>query len=509
MDNYYLKYIKYKSKYLELKGIKGCASINNDVRGGGNDDSYYTKYMKYKNKYIKEKGLVGGELKECKDVGFFKSFGKSVWWYIRNTDCNYDALLQKIPDKVRAITYADFQSTNSKPEHQQQPITIAELKLRGFPAEFLKGKGFTVYDLIKNGSFTTKEFLFTSISVKEIIEARKKIGEELGEKAGKEAGTELGKELGDTYFKLLLKEFIDAKYSIYLLIKYGYKYSDFNELFNNNHINEEEMISLLIELVKHAGFTAIELKNAGFDADKFKEWDVTAYIFKRLDYNIKYLIELGFTLNDLKEAGFSAGELKEVGFSASELKGIGFTLQQLKNAGFTLQQLKNAGFTLQQLKNTGFTLQQLKIAGFTLQQLKNAGFTLQQLATSFNLEQLRDAGFTATELNRNGLDTKRLREYFTLQELINEGFSTSELKEAGFKFVELLTEDENIYRNKIPINKLLELKNARFDIREFKGVPAQSLKQIGFSISELINIFLIADLKTEFSEEELKQAGIE
>jgi hypothetical protein len=52
MDNYYTKYLKYKNKYLEIKGIKG-ASINNIVRGGGNDGSYYTKYMKYKTKYIK------------------------------------------------------------------------------------------------------------------------------------------------------------------------------------------------------------------------------------------------------------------------------------------------------------------------------------------------------------------------------------------------------------------------------------------------------------------------
>ena len=42
MDNYYTKYLKYKNKYLELKGIKG-ASINNVVRGGGSDGIYYSK----------------------------------------------------------------------------------------------------------------------------------------------------------------------------------------------------------------------------------------------------------------------------------------------------------------------------------------------------------------------------------------------------------------------------------------------------------------------------------
>jgi hypothetical protein len=402
--------------------VKSSASINN-VRGGSIsktekstfniNGAYYTKYMKYKNKYIKEKGLVGGELKKCTNVGIFESFGKSVWWYIRNTDCNYDALLQKNPDKVRAITYADFQSTNSKPEHQQQPITVADLKLRGFPAQFLKDKGFTVYDLIKNGSFTTNEFLFTKIPVKEIIEARKKIGEEIEEKAGKEAGTELGKklgkELGDTYFKLLLKEFIDAKYGIYSLIKCGYKYSHFKDLFNNNRINEEKMISLLIELVKHEWFTAKELKDAEFDADKFKVWHVTANIFKKLDYNIEYLIELGFTLNDLKEAGFTLQQLKNAGFTLQQLKNAGFTLQELKNTGFTLLQLKIAGFTLQELKIAGFTLLQLKIAGFTLQELKNAGFTLQQLATYFNLEQLRDAGFAIQQLKDAGYATSSIK----------------------------------------------------------------------------------------------------
>ena len=143
MDNYYTKYIKYKSKYLELKGINGIkgASINY-VRGGGNDDVYYSKYMKYKNKYIKERGLVGGELKKCTNVGFFESTGKSVWWYIRNTDCNYGNLLKKIPDKVNAITYTDFQRTNSEPEHQQQKITVQNLYEKQFPVEFLYEKQF-------------------------------------------------------------------------------------------------------------------------------------------------------------------------------------------------------------------------------------------------------------------------------------------------------------------------------------------------------------------------------
>ena len=136
-DDYYIKYLKYKNKYIELKG---SISINNV-----DDEIYYSKYKT-------EKKLFGGVLGTDNYpivFGFWGHTTKSVWWYIRNYKCTYKEILEKIPDKVNAITHADFERTNR--EHSQQQITVADLKKRGFPIDFLKNAGFSVKELIDCG----------------------------------------------------------------------------------------------------------------------------------------------------------------------------------------------------------------------------------------------------------------------------------------------------------------------------------------------------------------------
>ena len=53
MINYYIKYIKYKNKYLKLKESTvtktSDTTINNTIKEP--IDLHYTKYMKYKTKY--------------------------------------------------------------------------------------------------------------------------------------------------------------------------------------------------------------------------------------------------------------------------------------------------------------------------------------------------------------------------------------------------------------------------------------------------------------------------
>ena len=102
MINYDIKYIKYKNKYLKLKGGTvtkiSDASINNKIKEP--IDLYYKKYMKYKTKYIESKRLVGG-VETCPKI-----FGYS---------CNSKSPLNPFKSPPQNPTIPIFNNTSSGP----------------------------------------------------------------------------------------------------------------------------------------------------------------------------------------------------------------------------------------------------------------------------------------------------------------------------------------------------------------------------------------------------------
>jgi uncharacterized protein YjbI with pentapeptide repeats len=498
MDNYYSKYIKYKNKYLELKGVKGDASINNG-NGDVNSGAYYTKYMKYKTKYIKEKGLVGGVLgSEPCPTTFGFVFERSVGHYLRNYKCTYNDLFKKIPNKLNEFTHDAFKRTNEK--HPQQQITIANLKERGFSASFLKEKEFHLYTLMKEGQFTAKELKKAGYSVKQLQNA--------------------GKSVRSDYFKFTLQELIDAEYDVMELISEGYTIEDLIRV----HISASQLMKAgftasalkgagfdLLAL-KIAGFDLLALKIAGFDASALKGVGFDASALKGVGFDAIALKGAGFDAFNLKQAGFNALEFKKAGFDANNLKSALFTALELKNAGFTLSDLKEARFTLSDLKEAGFTLSDLQKVGYGTIQLKEAGFTLDELlklkyeTDLGNIIKLKEEGFNAKEIKKKGYSLNKIKNA--------ELFSYEELKEAGVKFIDLLTTDEKNLRSSIPDDKVKKLKEAGFSITDFKGISSDILLKAGFTLDELkkekisIKNITLKNLKDEgYSAIELKKLG--
>ena len=395
MDNYYTKYIKYKSKYLELKGVTGNVSIYN-----GNNGAYYTKYIKYKTKYIKEKGLVGGELgnKPCPTTFGFV-YERSVGYYLRNYNCTYNDLSEKILNKLNEFTRDVFQRTNEK--HPQQQITITDLKNRGFPAKFLKDNGFLLAEL-KEGGFNASKLKEGGFSVGELKKAKFSIGKL------KEAKFSIGE----------LKE----EFNIFELKQAGFTLQELKAHFTlrqlNVHFPLREIIKIMVSLeeLKDAGFDASELAVAGFDARALNG----------VGFDLPALKGAGFNASALKAVGFSASALKGVGFDASALKGAEYDLPALKGAGFDALALKVAGFSASALKGVGFDASALKAAGFDASALKRVGYSVTVLKVAgYSASALREAGFTVSEL-------KVAR--FTFQQLNKAGYSNDDLTIAGYIF---------------------------------------------------------------------------
>jgi uncharacterized protein YjbI with pentapeptide repeats len=511
MDNYYTKYLKYKNKYIELKGIKG-ASINNVVRGEGDDGIYYSKYMKYKTKYITEKGLVGGELTPCKDVGNLKSIFKSVWWYIRETDCNYKALLEKIGDKVNAITYDDFSRTNSGHTNDKK-ITIQHLKDREFTALFLKEKGFPLKEL-KDAEFNALQLKVAGFPLNEL----------------KDAGfnaTELKNvwfSAGDLYKAgFTLEELINANFSAANLYYAGFTLQELKSRgFSAGDLYYDKFNA---SQIKDAGFSAKDLYHNWFNASQLKNAKFSATELRDAEFTLQELINAKFSATELKDAKFSATELTNAGFNVSQLKDAGFSAGELRNAKFTLQQLKNAEFSALDLKNAEFSATELRDAKFTLQQLTNAGFSATELKVArFNASQLQNAGFhsdalqiagfsnediinagfTLNELKAIGINTEdiekqliekelnalELRNYgFTIEILKNKGYSAFELICAGYTPEEL----KQVGYNQVDIDKATYLKHNRFTVKQLTGYTQDELT--GYTREQLIDAGYISILK--------------
>jgi len=249
MDNYYTKYVKYKNKYIELKKV--------------NDGMYYTKN-------ITEKELIGGVLGTApcpSTIGFFGFTFGSVWYFLREYKCTYQQLLEKINDKVNAITYTDFQRINR--DNKQNPLTVANLRSRGFPALFLKDRGFTL-DVLKVGGFTLSELKQAGFSASELKQATFTLYQL------KEGGFSVG-------------ELEQVGFNLYELITIGFNLQELKTHFNLKRLN----MYFTLHQLKEAGGSASELRQTGFNAKELKE--------------------AGFTLEDLIRSQFTYDELLEGG----------------------------------------------------------------------------------------------------------------------------------------------------------------------------------------------------
>jgi ribosomal protein L13E len=344
-------------------------------------DNYYDKYVKYKNKYIElKRGLVGGVLgtEQCPStLGFFGFTTGSVWRYLREYNCTYPLLLQKIPDKVDAISYDDFQRTNI--ENKQNLLTVQDLRIREFPVLFLKNKEFPL-DVLHKAGFPLQQLKEAGFSVSEL----------------KKAGFPL-QQLKHEGFPL---QQLKTEFNIYELKQAGFTLQELKSYFTLRHLN----VHFTLHEIKDAGFSAKELKKAGFSAKELKDVGFTLEDLIRSQFTYDDLRRNGITINyiDSDDTNFEnmikrldnpqlitdiLNENKDVSLlqlelSIIELKKAGITAKKLKEDGADPRELIDAGFTLQELKdvfNEKDDVDKFKIDGFSAKELYDAGFTLQFL----------------------------------------------------------------------------------------------------------------------------------
>jgi hypothetical protein len=338
MNNYYIKYIKYKNKYIKLKESTVTKTsdtiINNTIKEP--IDLHYTKYMKYKTKYNETKGLVGGVEPCPKIFGFLGFTNKPIEHYLTNYDCTYNILKDKINNKLENFNYKEFKRINKETENSKVPITVAYLRHRGFPVKFLWNKGFPMR-LLKE-QYTLNEF-----------------------KEGNFPLITLYK-YGNFDIKTLYEEF-------------GFQVINFkNNKFTVKQLKES--IDIDAKTLLNGLYSVEELKEEGFDAKAFKSagFRVQDLYLKR--FSIKEIVEAGFTTSELRSL-FDMKSLIDAGIDAKRLFDEGYTLLELRKLGFTLKKLLEAGFTLEELIPVGFTFQEFKEAGFDESELKKTGIAIE------------------------------------------------------------------------------------------------------------------------------------
>jgi len=142
----------------------------------------------------------------------------------------------------------------------------------------------------------------------------------------------------------------------------------------------------------------------------------------------------GFSAKELREADAGISDLKQAGFSATELRGADFDISALRRAGFSAKELRRAGFGISDMQGVGLgsSVRELREAGFAARELRGAGFeiifdwsTEEIRRTDLSGRQLREAGITAFQLAEAG---------FVINDLAQAGFSCKEIRVLDVKF---------------------------------------------------------------------------
>ena len=359
-----------------------------------NNDIYYKKYLKYKSKYAELKGQIGGECPESNE-----EYTKAQLIKIGCTKDKFD---------ISSITKEEIDAYNNDNGNSDK-ITLADLIKADFLDNELIALGFTVEDIRegKKIEFYT-QLINTDYDTKNIINILKQIKKKVlfdnndiftsfdftanNLKKSKFTATEL-KDAGlnkETLIRLNITatELIKAGFTINDLITFGFTATElktfgFSLLEIYNAIQSFKTTISLIDLL--ALYTINEIKDAGLNKVTLIRSNITA----------RKLNEVGFTIKDLKTFGFTCKELKEAGFILRRLKDEGFfKVKELKEAGFTLEQLTKVYFTIKDLKDAGFTLKELLDAGFDLHTFVNADFPISDfIAIGIAEDKLISAGF--------------------------------------------------------------------------------------------------------------------
>eukprot|EP00927_Polykrikos_kofoidii_P028654 TRINITY_DN24964_c0_g3_i1.p1 TRINITY_DN24964_c0_g3~~TRINITY_DN24964_c0_g3_i1.p1 ORF type:complete len:569 (+),score=86.83 TRINITY_DN24964_c0_g3_i1:221-1708(+) len=247
----------------------------------------------------------------------------------------------------------------------------------------------------------------------------------------------------------------------------------------SNVVTTRSVVSVVVRLLKMAGFNAAALRESGYKASDLKAEGFALSELTVGGYAAMELKSAGFQASEFLLAGYKARELKSAGFDVSELKAAGYVARELKFAGYEASELLLVGFTPRELIPAGFAASKLKAAGYDAREVYLAGLEAAELkAASYWGRELKSAGFVASELKRAG---------FGVQELISAGFEASVLKAAGYDVRELKSAGFEASSLKAAGYVARELESAGFQASELKaaGYRGREVRSTGFGIFQL------------------------
>ena len=491
---------------------------------------YYIKYNKYKNKYINIKNQSGGQLgtEKCPDVTE-ETKKYSVCYFLRNFDCVFDQIKKRIPTELNEFNFDILQEDNKKNEYQ---ITVKDLKSRRFLISFLKDK-FPLREIKKAGYKLFELWIdgFTIEQLKQDLEEEYK---------------DLDEELRIEEIK---KEFKIAGFSNKDFIKNGYEKKDF---LKNLTLKEKEDLNIIFkdrELKKilippppcvDRVITVEDIKKIIKDNDNNNDKIVIALrdlkkeIIKNIELDI--LVEAGINLEILLILGiYFQTDLMEY-FRIQDFKNVSkqeyinlklFNFDDLLRVKYPLKYVFNnfdkhyfKDFDIKTLVESGITLYEFLKKDYSLAELTDFFcFTLLDLEDLLDYRIILNIGKITPELKERGFTVKNLFNQFNFEKIDKHLFrkkikqyqiNLSELLELGFTIEELkdLPNSALILRKKG--KTLQDFKNAEFSIKSLVNATynAKELKEAGFTANELIKDINIVRLKNAgFTAEELKEIG--
>jgi hypothetical protein len=494
MDTFYSKYIKYKSKYFQLKGynLDKIKTINTN-------DTYKSKYIKYKSKYIKENELIGGVLGTTPCPTDFGRFGRSIFKYLRETNCDFDFFYKKIDQSDEMwtkFTWENFLRTNSK--HPQQQLEVTDLKARGFPGSYLCRKQFPLLELIeanytfdelKNDRTCTNGSVVKGLTAKELKDAGYSIDDF---KTSYTKWKEL-KLLFGIWFTIT--DLLNAGFAAKEIKQIGFTFKDFYNYYNFEKKFGQDFFRIIVD----AEFTP--------DEPKLNEWDIddvnkliniiiehkSKYKLGQLkNFRIDLLIAVGYTISDLLAEGITRERILQ------EIKYIKYKQDifiQLKSNNFTIDEIIKADY------NKIILIPFLIGCGFSIAEFKQAGYSIYELKSSIPVTNFR------IDYEKWKLGDKQL-DWFTISDFLNAGFSAVDIKIIGFTFKDFF--EEYTRRGKNFIKTIIEAKFTKDNLTS-SGFTVTKLKTEGFTkdfyTSKSMG-FTIDELITEgFTKEDFTNAG--
>ena len=291
----------------------------------------------------------------------------------------------------------------------------------------------------------------------------------------------------------------------------------------------------ITELSSSGGFSVAQMKTASISAANIK------LAFTDGNYTISQIKTGGYTLIDTSVSArgllqaFSVAELKN-DFSAADMFNASvsavsvrphYTLSDIINGGydlvdtsvtgrgllqaFTIANLKN-DFTATQMNTAGVSIADAKTGTYSLAELKDSSYTFTEITSVYTFVELSESdGYTVSEMKSENVTAANIKIAFDA-----ENYDISQIKAGGYSIAELLAGNFTMtHLSAAGGFSVSQMRSASISAANIKGFyDISTLKAGGYTLVDssvtargLLQAFSVAELKNNFSANEMKAAG--